>query len=289
LVLTSALVRIGRQLGYRVYLHHHTYGYIDVHDRWMGWIVRGMGERDVHVVHCAKMASDFRNRYAPRSEFATIFPSVVSLNVQKPRLRAATPFRLGMLSNLTMEKGVDLAIGVFRALFAIGRRVLLTLAGPIRSHAAQESIDAALAEYPQLVRHVGPVYGAAKADFFANIDALLFPTRYVEESWGIVLNEALAAAAPVITFDRGCTRTVVGDRAGLVVAQDGDYVTEAARQVGLWIDDAAAYQAASAAAVEQAEYLHQQGQLQLDQFAESLFARGGVGRIESDCKRTPPC
>jgi glycosyltransferase involved in cell wall biosynthesis len=272
LILTCALVLVGRHLGHRIFLHHHTYGYVDSRNRWMGRIVRTMGERDTHVVHCDQMVTDFRRRYDTKSNFATIFPSVVSLEIQPPRLCAGVPFRLGMLSNLTMDKGVDLAIGVFRALHASGRQVVLTLAGPIRTRAAQVWIDDTLADYPHLVRHVGPVYGDAKAEFFAKIDALLFPTRYVDESWGIVLNESLAAAAPVITFDRGCTRTVVGDRAGLVVARDGDYVASAARQIGLWIDDATAYQAASAAAVEQAAFLHLHSQIQLDQFADRIFA-----------------
>src|SRR5262245_43166452 len=90
LSLTCALVFVGRQLGHRIYLHHHTYGYIDASNRWMGRIVRTMDERDTHVVHCDQMVSDFRRRYFTKSDFETIFPSVVSLETELPRRSANT-------------------------------------------------------------------------------------------------------------------------------------------------------------------------------------------------------
>ena len=77
---------------------------------------------------------------------------------------------------------------------------------------------------------LGPVYGDDKAKFFAEIDVLLFPTQYKHESWGIVLNEALAAGVPVITNDRGCSSIVVGDRAGLVVPDPAQFVASATRR-----------------------------------------------------------
>jgi glycosyltransferase involved in cell wall biosynthesis len=133
-----------------------------------------------------------------------------------------------------------------------------------------------LVEFPGKVCHLGPVYDDAKLEFFRSIDVLLFPTRYREESWGIVLNEALAAGVPVITFDRGCTRTVVGERAGLVVSRDRDFVEPAVRQIEQWIDYPDTYREASGAAVAQAEYLHREGQRQLDEFAQHMFAPDGA-------------
>jgi glycosyltransferase involved in cell wall biosynthesis len=176
-----------------------------------------------------------------------------------------------MLSYLMIPKGVDLAIEVFRALHKNGRPARLMLAGAIGSRDARLLIDEAQKSFPDGVRYLGTVYGESKVEFFNNIDVLLFPTRYREESWGIVLNEALAAAVPVITFDRGCTRTVVGQRAGLVVNRDGDYVALATKQIERWMDAPDEYRAASASAVAQAEYLNRQGEIQLTQFAQRMF------------------
>jgi glycosyltransferase involved in cell wall biosynthesis len=272
LLLTVALVFAARLLGHRVYLHHHTYGYIDQYNRWMSWIDRRMDSHCAHVVHCEQMMNDFRRQYPTKCHFETVFPSVVSLTLQQPRNGLSSPLALGILSNLTIPKGTGLAIDVFRALHDRGRDVRLKLAGPITSDEAQSRVAQTLAEFPNQVCHLGPVYADSKLSFFRNIDVLLFPTRYREESWGIVLNEALAAGVPVITFDRGCTRTVVGDRAGLVVARDGDFVAAATRQIEHWMDHPGDYQDASHAAVEQADYLHRQGQSQLDVFARRMFA-----------------
>ena len=273
LISTALMVWLGQRLGYRVYLHHHAYSYIDTHNRWMAWIDRCMGDRGVHVVHCDKMVGDFRNQYPTRCEFMIIHPSAVSIEIGRPRTSVNKPLRLGMLSNLMIAKGVDLAIETFEALRAKGRDVRLKLAGPIFRRPAQDCIDSALKLYPDAIDYVGPVYGEEKARFLRDIDVFLFPTRYPAESWGIVINEALAAGAPVITINRGCTATVVGDRAGLVVPRDGDYVAAAAQQIEHWMDLPQQFLAASQAAIEQAQHLHQHGSRQLEDFAEHMFSR----------------
>ncbi|MEX0641192.1 MAG: glycosyltransferase family 4 protein [Pirellulales bacterium] len=269
LLITWIVVLVGRAMGHRIYLHHHTYGHIQRHSLPMAWIDRSMGSCGTHVVHCDQMIDDFQRQYHSTCGFETIFPSAESINVGQPRPAAHTPFRLGMLSNLTMDKGVDLAIATFRALREKNRDVTLDLAGPVRSRAVGRLLEQAQATYPGAVRHLGPLYDDAKTRFFEKIDALLFPTRY--ESWGLVLHEAFAAGAPVITFDRGCTNTLVGDRAGLVVPRDGDYITLAVNQIERWMDSSIDYGAASQAAVEQANYLQQQGRIQLEQFAQRMF------------------
>jgi glycosyltransferase involved in cell wall biosynthesis len=277
LLLTVALVFVARLLGYRVYLHHHTYGYIDKYNRRMSWINRRMSRDCVHIVHCEQMIDDFCRQYPRRCRFETIFPSVVSLGLQSARERANEPLHLGMLSNLTISKGTATAGAVFHTLLRDrGRNVRLTLAGRASEKIVEEMIEDTLREYPRQVQYLGPVSGASKVDFFKSIDVLLFPTMYREESWGIVINEALAAGVPVITFDRGCTRTVVGDRAGLVVPRNGDFVLSATRQIEQWIDQPSTYREASHAAIAQAEYLHQQGQQQLDEFARCMFTSDGA-------------
>src|SRR5262245_56917374 len=55
LLTTLALVKAGRMLCYAVYLHHHTYFYIDEFDWRMARINRSIGARGVHVVHCPQM------------------------------------------------------------------------------------------------------------------------------------------------------------------------------------------------------------------------------------------
>jgi glycosyltransferase involved in cell wall biosynthesis len=270
LLLTALLVNSGRLLGYRVYLHHHTYYYLDRYDWRMAWIDRSMGVRGVHVVHCPQMADDFRAMYATERAFVCVLPSVFSLPLGEPRELPGSPFRLGNLGNQVLEKGLDLVLATFRTLLDNGRSVELHLAGPLHSKEAKRLVQLATHEFPDRVKYAGPVYGKEKEAFFASIDCFLFPSR--SESWGIVLNEAMAAGVPVVASERGCVRTAVGDGGGLVVHDDSDYVSLAVQQIETWIDAPAAYRTASQSAIDQAERLNRHGRSQLAEFAMHMCA-----------------
>jgi glycosyltransferase involved in cell wall biosynthesis len=270
LVMTGVLVNAGRLLGYRVYLHHHTYYYLDRYDWKMAWIDRSLGPGGVHVVHCQQMADDFRARYASQHRFEFVLPSVFDLSVREARQSPRSPFRLGHMGNLSVAKGLDLVLETTRALARRGRSVKLRLAGPFHTGEARRIAEQAMQENPQGIDYIGPVYDAEKDDFFASIDCFLFPSR--SESWGIVLNEAMAAGVPVLTWRRGCTAALVGDGAGEVVDNDKDFVKAAVERIISWMDSPDAYRAASRAAIGQAEYLNRRGQLELDRFAETMFA-----------------
>jgi glycosyltransferase involved in cell wall biosynthesis len=214
------------------------------------------------------MIADFRNRYSTQSGFQTVYPSIVVTDIGQPRLAPRVPLRLGLLSNLSAAKGLSDTLHTFASLADRNRDVTLTLAGPVPTRQSQRLIDEACTNYPRRVFAIGPVYGDDKLRFFADIDVFLFPTK--TESWGLVLNESLAAGVPVITVDRGCTSMVVGPDAGLLVARDESFVEPAARQIEHWINDHEAYRRASHAAVSQARRLRDDGQRMLDDFVRHM-------------------
>jgi glycosyltransferase involved in cell wall biosynthesis len=268
--MTALVVFVAARLGYSIYLHHHVYFYIDEYDGRMAWIVRQMGPSDVHVVHHAKMIEDFRGRYPTNSGFLTVCPSIVVGEVGRARNAPGRPMRLGLLSNLSAAKGLRDVVATFVALADRKRDVTLTLAGPVASSDSQQVIDQVIARYPDRVRSIGPVYGEDKLSFFDQIDLFLFPTT--SESWGLVLNEALAAGVPVITYNRGCTAIVVGDEAGLVIDRDKPFAQSAVPRIENWMDDSQQYSRASAAAIAQAEWLHEEGRRSLGEFVRQMFS-----------------
>jgi glycosyltransferase involved in cell wall biosynthesis len=271
---TAALTWLAARLGYSIYLHHHVYNYIDQYDRRMARIDRWMGPCGVHVVACRGMIRDFQRQYHTPRRFAIVRPSAVVVKVGSPRRGQFVPLRLGMLSNLSLAKGLDQAIETFAELHRAGRPVTLTLAGPALDRAASRLITRTLADYPGHVHYLGAVYNEAKSRFFAGIDVLLFPTQ--QESWGMVLHEALAVGIPVIANDRGCTALVVGEKAGLVVHRGEDFVESAGAQLARWQDQPAEYAAASSFAIEQADFLNREGQRTLAEFARHMFSPPGA-------------
>jgi glycosyltransferase involved in cell wall biosynthesis len=78
------------------------------------------------------------------------------------------------------------------------------------------------------VQVVGRVENAAKYTLLAGADAVLLPSRF--ETFGIVAIEAAAAGAPVIAFDIGPMRELVGSivTGRLVPAFDAHAFAEAA-------------------------------------------------------------
>jgi hypothetical protein len=79
LIMNWLMIKAGRLLGYRIYLHHHSYTYIDNYDSTMARIASLLSNRDAHIVHCPQMADEFRSRYPnTTSRFKFLHPSVVS-------------------------------------------------------------------------------------------------------------------------------------------------------------------------------------------------------------------
>lgn len=274
LYITALVVFVARRLGYTVYLHHHVYSYLDRYDRRMARIDRSLGHQGVHVVHSEKMVADFRSRYSTRCRFAIVHPSIVPVEIGRPRASAREPFRLGLLSSLSLAKGLDVAIHTFEALRAAGRNASLTLAGAAADAESRRLIRKAAADFPDHMHHIGPVFGEEKARFYASIDVFLFPTR--SESWGLVLHEALGAGVPTITFERGCTATVVGEEAGLLIDPRQSFVEPAVAQIVRWMDHEDEYRHASEAAVVQAEHLRVEGRQTLAEFVNHIFSTSGT-------------
>lgn len=277
LFLTALFVGLARRLGYQVYLHHHVYFYIDQHDWRMGWIDRRMGSTGVHVVHCEKMMTDFRRRYDSVCQFEFILPSVVSSPIGRPRELSTGPFRLGHLSNLTLAKGLDLVVDTFERILNSGHDLRLDLAGPIRRGRARRLLDRTLSNHPDRVRYHGPLYGDSKVEFFAHIDAFVFPSR--SESWGIVLHEAMCAGVPVIAYDRGCAEVVLGDQGGLLIQANANFVELAAAQVVHWIANPQAYHQVSQKAIEQAELLNREGPRTMAEFVAHVYSKAAGPKI----------
>ncbi len=206
IVYTIILSLFARLLGYPVFIHHHSFGYIERHSALMSLLLRASGAAVTHIFLCPEMAQRFAIRYRRSVRFQIVSNSAFVDEVsgrQKPGI-GERPLVVGLLSNLNDEKG----LGLFLELLGECHRKKLgirgILAGPPQSPVEREAIRNACAERGGVLDYRGPVYGDAKDAFYGDIDVFVFPTRYANEAQPTVIFEALAHGIPVLSYERGC-------------------------------------------------------------------------------------
>jgi glycosyltransferase involved in cell wall biosynthesis len=237
---------LARLRGMRVFLHHHSFAYLDIPSWLMGWLVRVAGADAIHIALSQKMADRLKAAYdvelvVPISN-AVFFVAQNSTALTRRNLET-----LGFLSNITPEKGVFEFLDLCATVRDKGLSLRAQLAGPFQDDGTERVVRERLAAQPTVV-YVGPKYGAEKDVFYMGIDALIFPTH--NEAEPVVLHEAISRAIPVIAYGRGCIPEIIGPDCGLVIDIASSFVPAAVAQIETWLDDPEMLAAASKAAAQ---------------------------------------
>jgi glycosyltransferase involved in cell wall biosynthesis len=233
LLYTIALSATARLCGYRLWLHHHVFRYIMAKSSLMAMLVRLAGRRTTHIFLCRCMERDFVALYGAAGLNSVILTNAAFAEwdpAPAPTDAGARPVTIGLLSNLTREKGLY----HFLSLAALAKRTQLSLrfvlAGPVGDARDRNAIAAARATLDGMFEYRGAIYGSDKARFYRDIDLFAFPTEYENEAQPLVLYEAMAGGCAVISYDRGCIAEQVGD-AGFVIAPTEDFAARALERI----------------------------------------------------------
>jgi glycosyltransferase involved in cell wall biosynthesis len=271
--LFAAVVAAFRLRGIRHFVHHHSFRSIVLGPLGvMRLVVRLGGRRQHHILLSPVMRDRFAALYLGASgkarahalSNALLFcPEIPSVVPRPPR-----PFTLGHLSVLTLHKGVDTVIRLFREAAAGCPDLRLVLAGPITEEALRHEITAAVADFPGRVEYRGSISGAEKQRFYADIDLFLLPTRLVDEAEPLVMLESYSVGVEFMATDRGCIPERLRRPDGLLT---GDDRTDAARILALLEEAAADWASARQACSRHAAALHAAAAVEADAlFAEML-------------------
>lgn len=256
-----AVAGLGTLLGYRIFLHHHSFAYVDRHNRRVATVARIIQRNGVHVVLCQAMADGLRARYRIRETFELSSAALLPARA-RPEKRGAGVLRMGFLSNLIIEKGLDTSIALLRAAKNEGLAVELAIAGkPYKPGDSEplELIDRAKAELGDSVSYLGGLSEEAKNAFLQDLDVFLFPSRYVNEAQPRAVLEALANGVPVLTIARSCITSDMGAGTGACVPRDADFVAHALPLIRQWATDPTELAAVSRVAQARGEALHANG------------------------------
>jgi glycosyltransferase involved in cell wall biosynthesis len=241
---------IARLRGMRIYLHHHSFAYLDRYQPVTGALTRIAGASGMHITLSPGMAGRLRERYSavrravPVSNVVFFPDGSTSGSGARTRLRT-----LGFLSNISAEKGIFDFLDLVAACEKAGLPLRARIAGPFQDAETERLVRRRLGAVTT-AEYTGPRYGEDKAAFLDSIDVLVFPTRYANEAEPLTLHEAMRNHVPVIAYGRGSVPEIVAPACGLVVDPAMPFVPAAISQLQTWIDNPPSYRAASAAAGE---------------------------------------
>ena len=194
------LLGVARLLGYALFVHHHSFAYLTRRTGRMALLTRVAGPECRHILLCSAMLTRFQALYPAARRGVILSNAIFSppAATAAPLRRHDGALRLGHLSNLCVDKGLDTLFSLLRALLDEGIPAKLVLAGPGLGRLDNAMIAAGLYEFGDAVEYLGPVDGAAKEAFYRDIDVFVFPTRYRNEAQPLVVFEALAAGVPAL-------------------------------------------------------------------------------------------
>lgn len=273
---TAGCALLGRLMGYRIVLHHHSYSHISTTVSRMRVLSACAGGSSLHVVICDEMARQLRARYPSVLQTISLSNVITIESYPFHTTSRCPPYRIGHLSNLSREKGLDTVLALMRRMIDAQPTLQLVLAGsPVDSESAKLIADAQM-ELGDALDYRGAVYGEAKKAFYRDIDIFLFPTRYRNETQGIVNLEALAAGVPVIANAQCCIPYDLDSGGGLAVPLDGDFIDTAVTTLSQLTSSPESLSRASQHANRRFTELKHQGDWQLHEFCAALRGPGGT-------------
>lgn len=236
---TMLFVLVARILGLQIFLHHHSYKYILKRSSIMRMLVFVAGASAYHIMLCDEMIAAFSAVY-PRARHFFVAPNSVTKPTRDMAGRdpAATGVTIGLLSNLTREKGLRSFVGLLDACDNPDLRGVL--AGPIPDPEDEVFVRQSLARLGGRLRWLGAVSGEAKEAFFEELDLFIFPTTYPTESFGLVLLEALVRGVPCIAPMRGCICVFEKLSSIEIVPLASDFEAVAKQKIAQFLDNPAA-------------------------------------------------
>jgi glycosyltransferase involved in cell wall biosynthesis len=205
-VYTAVLCLAARLLCTQTVLHHHSSQHTLRYSRRFGLLSKLIAKRSVHICLSERMRLDLERLYCVKGEVIVSSNAchVESFACDRTRFSPGDGrLSLGILSNLTVEKGAVAAGDAFEALLRNGIDCTFLIAGPLGDSESAKAVDRLLNLYPERCQYLGPVYGPNKADFLQRLDVFLFPSRYVYEAQPLVVLEALSMGLPVVSTDAG--------------------------------------------------------------------------------------
>lgn len=151
-----------------------------------------------------------------------ISPPFISRAGGLPTFRLSTGFHYGYLGRMTVEKGLTYLIQAFQQCAKPNDQLLI--GGESSKKLGESVIDevqALIAGDPRITL-LGFIDEDRMSDFYASLDAFVFPSINRLEAFGIVQMEALSAGVPIVASNLPGVRTIVLETGCGILTEMGD-------------------------------------------------------------------
>jgi len=287
LLYSCLLVGVSNLCGCTLHVHYHSYRNVRQYSPLMAAFLALCGRRAVHIVLAPPMEAGLRRFYASVAKVEVLSNSAFIPPVERAAPLPAARIRVGHLSNLSREKGIGTVIDCLRRLRARGIEAEFVIGGPPADAATEQLLTAAIAEFGECIRYLGPLAKSAVRQFYASIDLFLFPSTYEHEAEPLVVIDAVAAGVPVLATDRGCIGYFL-QATGCRVFDPEDFVERAVEQIAQWASEPERLAAVSAQSRARFAELHDQSRIQLDRVLQTIVEPVMASAVSSRAGWAPP-
>jgi len=237
---------IGRLGGAALYVHHHSFAYLNQPTPLARICMRLSGRNATHIVLCGGMKTALQRQYKTARNVEVM--SNAGLQSVRLEFRNRTVIQtIGFLGALTAEKGVLEFLSTAAKLAQQHRDLRFRIAGPCDDVTIREKLAASCNTY-SCIEYVGPVYGKDKFAFIESLDVLLFPSSYSNEAEPLVILEAMSSGIPVIGWQRGCIGEMLHWRnsGSHAIQQEESFAALAVATIETWLSEPQRYRQNSA-------------------------------------------
>ena len=234
----------------RIYLHHHSFAYLDRTSLLARTLTVVAGSDSVHITLSDGMAAGLQAQYPSVCRVLSVSNAVFFSSDQPSSIAIRTSLKtIGFISNISEEKGIFDFLDLVAMCEAEGLPINAKIAGPCQDEGIENKLRERISKL-NTVEYLGPQYGSDKEQFFNEIDALIFPTNYINEAEPLTIHEAMQRAIPVISYGRGCIPEIVCPDCGMAIDPALLFAPTALVLIKQWLGSSDHYRVASSLAAE---------------------------------------
>ena len=205
----------------KIVLHMHNKGVekFSVKHIWAPFAYRHIFKGVKVILLARELYQDVRNYVQPDNVYYCPNGMPKTNNETFCRRTTNKKYTFLFLSNMIEEKGVIDVLKACTVLKGDKRLFKCQFVGKW-STVSKEYFNEIIEKYniKDVVSYLGPKYGKEKVDALKKVDALVFPTYYHGETFGLVLLEAMEYGLPCIsTYEGGIPSVIDNENTGLLI------------------------------------------------------------------------